>query len=73
MKEYQKEGAAFYGQEKPKDIYLKKAQQAWLKMRDVSCDYETYESQKGSGFSSIYKQCLLDKTNERIKYLKENN
>lgn len=73
MTEYKKEGAAFYGQEKSKDIYLKKAQQAWVKMRDASCDYETYESQRGTGFSSIYEQCLLDKTNERVKYLKENN
>jgi len=73
IKEYQKEGAEFYGQEKPRDIYLKKAQQAWIKMRDASCDYETYESQTGTGFSSIYEQCLLDKTNERIKYLKDNN
>jgi uncharacterized protein YecT (DUF1311 family) len=73
VNEYQKEGAAFYGQEKSKDIYLKNAQQAWVKMRDASCDYETYESHKGTGFSSIYEQCLLDKTNERVKYLKENN
>ncbi|WP_261372801.1 lysozyme inhibitor LprI family protein [Yersinia mollaretii] len=40
-------------------------------MRDTSCNYETYESQKGTVFSSIYEQCLLDKTNKRVRYLKE--
>ncbi|SUG14268.1 Uncharacterized protein conserved in bacteria [Salmonella enterica subsp. arizonae] len=43
------------------------------KMRDASCNYETYESRTGTGFSSIYTQCLLDKTKERIKYLKKIN
>lgn len=71
--EYKKEGGAFYGQKESKDVYLKKAQQAWVKMRDASCDYETYESKTGTGFSSIYEKCLLDKTNERIQYLKDNN
>lgn len=73
MTEYKKEGGYFYGQKESKDVYLKKAQQAWVKMRDASCDYETYESKAGTGFSSIYEKCLLDKTNERIQYLKDNN
>jgi len=72
MKESQNKGAEFYGQQKSRDVYLKKAQQAWIKMRDASCDYETYESQTGTGFSTIYEKCLLDKTNERIKYLEDN-
>ncbi|MEH3827989.1 lysozyme inhibitor LprI family protein [Enterobacter roggenkampii] len=42
-------------------------------MRDASCDYETYESKTGTVFSSIYEKCLLDKTNERIEYLKKFN
>lgn len=73
MIEYKQEGGAFYGRKESKDVYLKKAQQAWIKMRDASCDYETYESKTGTGFSSIYEKCLLDKTNERIQYLKDNN
>lgn len=73
IQEYKKEGAEFYGQSESKDIYLKKSQLAWIKMRDVGCDYETYESRTGAAFSSIYEQCLLDKTNERIKYLKGND
>lgn len=73
IQEFKIEGAQFYGQSESKDIYLKKSQLAWIKMRDADCDYETYESRAGTAFSSIYQQCLLDKTNERIKYLKENN
>jgi uncharacterized protein YecT (DUF1311 family) len=69
---YEKEGAGFYGQQKSRDVYLKRAQREWIKMRDASCDYETYESQTGTGFASIYEQCLLNKTKDRIKYLKEN-
>lgn len=73
MEEYKKEGGEFYGQDISRDVYLKRSQQAWIKMRDSSCDYETYESKTGTGFSGIYTQCLLDKTNQRIKYLKNNN
>ena len=70
---YKKEGVEIYGQDKSRDFYLKKSQQVWIKMRDADCDYETYESRLGTGFSSIYIKCLLDKTKDRIKYLKENN
>lgn len=70
--EYRQESGSFYGQKESKDVFLKKAQQAWVKMRDVSCDYETYESKTGAGYSSIYEKCLLDKTNDRIQYLKDN-
>ncbi|GAB83235.1 hypothetical protein EB105725_59_00020 [Shimwellia blattae DSM 4481 = NBRC 105725] len=73
IQEFKKEGAEFYGQSESRDIYLKKSQLAWVKMRDASCDYETYESKTGTAFSSIYKKCLLDKTNERIEYLKKYN
>jgi len=70
---YKNEKGDFYGQVVSKDIFLKKSQQVWIRFRDASCDYETYESQTGTGYQSIYTQCLLDKTKERIKYLKENN
>jgi uncharacterized protein YecT (DUF1311 family) len=73
ISEYKKEGGEFYGQDESKDIFLKKSQLSWIKVRDADCAYETYESQKGTGFQSIYLQCLYDKTNDRIKYLKENN
>ncbi|MBE3287134.1 lysozyme inhibitor LprI family protein [Enterobacter cloacae complex sp. P31C] len=72
IQEYKKEGGG-YGQSESRDIYLKKSQLAWIKMRDASCDYETYESKTGTAFSSIYEKCLLDKTNKRIEYLKQFN
>ncbi|MFI8691973.1 lysozyme inhibitor LprI family protein [Stutzerimonas kunmingensis] len=54
---------------KPQDSYLKEAQIAWIKFRDESCDFETYEAITGSGFGTIYTACLLGKTLERVKYL----
>lgn len=73
IQEHKKEGAEFYGQSESRDIHLKKSQLAWIKMRDAGCDYETYESKTGTAFSSLYEKCLLDKTNERIEYLKKLN
>ncbi|MGY3925744.1 lysozyme inhibitor LprI family protein [Aeromonas simiae] len=55
---------------KPISFYLKKNQQAWIKMRDTGCDLETYESMTGTGYGTIYKSCLIEKTNERISFLK---
>ena len=72
MQEYKMEKGDFYGQVKSRDIFLKKSQQVWIKMRDADCDYETYESQSGTGFQTIYIKCLLDKTEERIKFLEDN-
>ncbi|WP_374256801.1 lysozyme inhibitor LprI family protein [Yokenella regensburgei] len=72
INKYKEEGGSFYGQKEFRDIPLKQSQQVWIKMRDASCNYETYESRTGTGFSTIYAKCLLDKTNERIKYLKDN-
>jgi uncharacterized protein YecT (DUF1311 family) len=45
MQKYKKEGGDLYGQALSKDIFLKKSQQIWIRFRDTSCDYETYESQ----------------------------
>ncbi|RPE02167.1 DUF1311 domain-containing protein [Candidatus Pantoea deserta] len=58
IQEYKKEGAEFYGQSESRDIYFKKSQLAWIKMRDASCDYETYESKTGVAFSIIYEKYL---------------
>ncbi|QLC74258.1 DUF1311 domain-containing protein [Pseudomonas sp. LPB0260] len=52
------------------DIYLKKAQIAWIKQRDANCDFETYESITGNGFGTIYTACLLEQTQKRAEYLK---
>ncbi|CAK9886242.1 MAG: hypothetical protein XXXJIFNMEKO3_02670 [Candidatus Erwinia impunctatus] len=72
LDKYKGEGGEYDGQKESKDIYLITAQQAWVRIRDADCNYETYESKTGTGFSSIYLKCILDKTNERIYYLKIN-
>lgn len=66
---YKENGAPQAQGIKPQDSYLKEAQIAWIKFRDESCDFETYESITGSGFGTIYTACLLEKTQERVKYL----
>lgn len=48
---------------------LRQAQRAWLKLRDTSCDFETYDSRLGSGFGTIYTACLLQHTQKRVEYL----
>lgn len=66
---YKDNGAPQAQGAKSQDGYIKEAQIAWIKFRDDSCDFETYESITGSGFGTIYTACLLDKTQERVKYL----
>lgn len=73
MVRYKKDGPWPLSNIPSRDVYLKKVQLIWIKYRDTSCNYETYESNGGTGFSTIYEKCLLDKTIERIKYLKELN
>ncbi|KAF2391532.1 lysozyme inhibitor LprI family protein [Pseudomonas frederiksbergensis] len=51
------------------DLILKKAQLAWIALRDASCDFETYESIGGSGFGTIHTACLLEQTQKRVEYL----
>ena len=55
---------------KPVSYYLKMSQLAWIKMRDADCDLETYESMGGTGYDSIYHNCLADKTRDRINKIK---
>ncbi|WP_162473658.1 lysozyme inhibitor LprI family protein [Serratia microhaemolytica] len=54
----------------PEHLVLEKAQLAWVKMRATSCDYETYASRIAPTFDTIYTQCLIEKTLERIEDLK---
>jgi uncharacterized protein YecT (DUF1311 family) len=55
---------------KTQDNYLRKSQLAWIKLRDTTCDFETYESITGSGFGTIHTACLLKQTQKRVDYLK---
>lgn len=69
-KRYKENGAPPISNVNTQDVYLKKSQLAWIKQRDTTCDFETYESITGSGFGSIYTECLLKQTQSRVDYLK---
>jgi uncharacterized protein YecT (DUF1311 family) len=45
------------------------AQLAWIKFRNNNCDFETYGSMKGSGYSGFVSECLERMTNSRIQEL----
>lgn len=49
--------------------YLKSSQQAWIKHMEATCKVQTYASIGGSGFFSIWNDCLETETNERISFL----
>jgi uncharacterized protein YecT (DUF1311 family) len=70
MTRYKENGAPSVSTVETQNVYLKKAQLAWIKQRDTTCDFETYDSIAGSGFGSIYTACLLKQTQNRVDYLK---
>lgn len=48
---------------------LKKAQSAWITLRDADCAFISSSSQGGSVQPMVNNQCLTDKTNEREAFL----
>ena len=48
---------------------LKKAQSAWIALRDADCAFISSSSQGGTAQPMVNNQCLTDKTNEREAYL----
>ena len=48
---------------------LKKAQSAWIALRDADCAFISSSSQGGSVQPMVNNQCLTDKTNEREAFL----
>lgn len=48
---------------------LKKAQTAWITLRDADCAFIRSGAQGGSMQPMIANQCMTDKTNEREAYL----
>ena len=53
----------------PQRDLLKKAQQAWITLRDADCAFISSSSQGGSVQPMVNNQCLTDKTNEREAFL----
>jgi uncharacterized protein YecT (DUF1311 family) len=50
---------------------LKTAQQAWLKYRDLNCEFESYENKGGTIYPIVYTGCLSAMTTTRTKELRE--
>jgi len=61
--------AAIKRAEAPQRELLKKAQQAWIALRDADCAFIGSGTEGGSIQPMIVNQCLADKTNEREAYL----
>ncbi|MEB6378978.1 lysozyme inhibitor LprI family protein [Leclercia adecarboxylata] len=53
----------------PQRELLKKAQQAWIALRDADCAFIGSGTEGGSVQPMIVNQCLADKTHEREAYL----
>lgn len=49
---------------------LKLAQLAWIKLRDLSCDFESSAAQGGSVYPMIRYECLAAKTKARLKEIR---
>ncbi|MDR1662082.1 MAG: lysozyme inhibitor LprI family protein [Azoarcus sp.] len=52
---------------------LSNAQFAWIKYRDLSCDFETLNARGGSMFQMVLSMCLTEKTHSRIKEIEKLN
>jgi uncharacterized protein YecT (DUF1311 family) len=50
---------------------LKTAQQAWIKYRDLNCEFESYENKGGTIYPIVYTGCLSAMTATRTKELRE--
>lgn len=48
---------------------LKKAENAWLEVRDADCAFISSGVEGGSAKSMVHNQCLADKTHERNAFL----
>ncbi|SUX74431.1 Uncharacterized protein conserved in bacteria [Citrobacter freundii] len=53
----------------PQRDLLKKAQTAWITLRDADCALISSGTEGGSAQAMISSQCLTDKTNEREAFL----
>jgi uncharacterized protein YecT (DUF1311 family) len=49
---------------------LARAQTAWIKYRDLSCNFEASNAKGGSVFQMVLSMCLIEKTRSRIRDIK---
>lgn len=50
---------------------LKAAQLAWIKYRDLSCEFESSGAEGGSAYAMVRAGCFTDKTTTRLTELQE--
>jgi uncharacterized protein YecT (DUF1311 family) len=50
---------------------LKQAQIAWLKFRDLNCDFESSAVEGGSAYAMVRNRCLAEKTRARVTELQQ--
>ncbi|MDR1462221.1 MAG: lysozyme inhibitor LprI family protein [Azoarcus sp.] len=50
---------------------LTNAQRAWMKYRDLTCDFEVFNSKGGTIFPTVFSMCLAEKTRYRIEEIKK--
>ena len=51
--------------------HLISAQSNWIKFRDANCDFELYQSRRGTGYSGFLSNCLERMTRARTQELQE--
>lgn len=51
--------------------HLINAQSNWIKFRDANCDFEVYQSRRGTGYSGFLSNCLERMTRARTQELQE--
>ncbi|MCP2729878.1 lysozyme inhibitor LprI family protein [Symplocastrum sp. BBK-W-15] len=63
---YQQVISTVTGEEKQKLI---DTELAWIKFRDLHCEFEVYKNRGGSGYGGFLSECLEQVTNERTAQL----
>jgi uncharacterized protein YecT (DUF1311 family) len=52
-------------------VRLREAQRAWIRFRDLECDFEGYEMRGGSGEPLLVLGCKAELTKRRVRELKQ--
>ncbi len=50
---------------------LKKAETAWIALRDNDCDFEASTATGGTAYQSLYLSCQIEATKRRMRVLKD--
>ena len=70
LNKYYKQAMKHLSDEKKEKKNLKLAQRAWIKFRDLDCKSRSYPMRDGTGEYTMYQNCMIEVTDERIRVLK---